>query len=436
MTPNLYRSIWRWHFYAGLFVMPFVLFLSVTGAAYLFKPQIDRWEERAYRALPVEAAVSPVAQVAAARAAFPGARFNAYRLPEAAGDAAMIHLAMGDGSMRDVFVSPGGRVLGSLDADKRITRVIADIHGNLLLGKPGDWLVELAASWAIVMILTGLYLWWPRGRGLAGVVWPRARAGLRDVHAVTGFWVAGLALVMLASGLPWAGAWGSALKAVRGEFGWVKSAQEWKVGAGGLHAEHDHAAMEGMTPLAEPLDRLPAMVAAARAEGLAFPAMIKPPGASSPFGAASADWQVKSEAQNRTLQRTISFDPMTGRETGRTGFADKHVLDRVVGYGISWHEGALFGWVNQLIGVMTAGALITIVVTSFLMWRRRRPSGVLGAPPVPLNPAPARGVAVIVLGLCALLPLLALSLATMLLVEWAVLRRVPATRRWLGLAPA
>jgi uncharacterized iron-regulated membrane protein len=44
----LYRTIWRWHFYAGLFVMPFILILSVTGAIYLFKPQIDRWEERKY----------------------------------------------------------------------------------------------------------------------------------------------------------------------------------------------------------------------------------------------------------------------------------------------------------------------------------------------------------------------------------------------------
>jgi uncharacterized iron-regulated membrane protein len=37
-----YRMIWRWHFYAGLLVMPMVLILSLTGAMYLFKPQIDR----------------------------------------------------------------------------------------------------------------------------------------------------------------------------------------------------------------------------------------------------------------------------------------------------------------------------------------------------------------------------------------------------------
>ena len=55
---GLYRAIWRWHFYAGMFVIPFILLLSVTGAIYLFKPQIDRWEERAYRDLPTGGTVS------------------------------------------------------------------------------------------------------------------------------------------------------------------------------------------------------------------------------------------------------------------------------------------------------------------------------------------------------------------------------------------
>jgi uncharacterized iron-regulated membrane protein len=82
MNPALYRSVWRWHFYAGLFVIPFVLLLSLTGAVYLFKPQTDRWEERAFRDVPAARAASPIAQVRAAQTAFPGARFDSYRLPE------------------------------------------------------------------------------------------------------------------------------------------------------------------------------------------------------------------------------------------------------------------------------------------------------------------------------------------------------------------
>ena len=48
---SLYRTIWRWHFYAGAFVVPMVLVLALTGSIYLFKPQLDRWEERDFHGL-------------------------------------------------------------------------------------------------------------------------------------------------------------------------------------------------------------------------------------------------------------------------------------------------------------------------------------------------------------------------------------------------
>ena len=31
-----YRTLWRWHFYAALFVMPFLVVLAVTGTLYCF----------------------------------------------------------------------------------------------------------------------------------------------------------------------------------------------------------------------------------------------------------------------------------------------------------------------------------------------------------------------------------------------------------------
>ncbi|MBK8272029.1 MAG: PepSY domain-containing protein [Sphingomonadales bacterium] len=31
-STELYRTIWRWHFYAGLFVIPLILILATTGA--------------------------------------------------------------------------------------------------------------------------------------------------------------------------------------------------------------------------------------------------------------------------------------------------------------------------------------------------------------------------------------------------------------------
>jgi uncharacterized iron-regulated membrane protein len=422
--------------------MPLVLVLATTGAIYLFKPQLDRWEERAFSNLSTNGAVSPNAQLAAVMDINPGAQFHSYRLPARDGDAAMIHVGLADGrSMRDVYVSPQGKVLGSIDPESRISATVSRIHGSLLIGKMGDWIVELAACWAIVMILTGLYMWWPRGQGLSGVLWPRLKRGkrlfLRDLHAVTGFWVSGLALVLLTTGLPWASVWGDAFRLVRAELGLVQGAQDWKTGSQAAHAEHDHDAMMKMQSAGIPLVGLADMVGKAKLEKLPHPVLVKPPGAPERFGPPTPmAWTIKSEAQNRPLNRSITFDVATGKEVSRTGFADKHAIDQAVNYGIAWHEGQLFGWINQLVGVVTALGLITLVISGFIMWRRRKPVDALGAPIAPAVPQKIRGVAVIIAVMAILLPLLAISLLALWLFDRLLLPRLPAFALWLGARPA
>lgn len=428
---RLYRTIWRWHFYAGLFVIPFILMLSLTGAIYLFKPQIDAWEESDWRNLPVQNGVSADAQVAAARVAMPGAIVYHYRVPQNSSDAAVVHVGLPGGAMRDIAVSPQGRVVAMVDPEQRWSAWLARLHGSLLAGTVGGLLVELAASWAMVMILTGLYLWWPQGRGLAGVVWPRltrgARTAWRDAHAVIGFWVSGLALVLLLTGLPWTDAWATGFRALRAELGWTAGAQTWKGGVD-LHAHHDHRAVAAPQVHMQSASKIgfDDIVLRARNETLPAPVVILPPGAPAMHGPPNGtQWTLTSHAQNRTLIRRVSYDPTTGLEVARSGFADKHVIDRVINIGIAWHEGALFGRINQAIGVVTALMLMALAVSGLVMWRRRRPDGALGAPPAPSDPARLRGVAAIILLLAALLPMLAASLILLWLFDRLLLPRLP-----------
>ena len=142
-------------------------------------------------------------------------------------------------------------------------------------------------------------------------------------------------------------------------------------------------------------------------------------------------WKASSQAQNRPLREDIWINT-DGSIQKQSGFADKKLLDRAIGVGIAAHEGYLFGWFNLLLGVLTCLGLILISVSGFVLWRKRKPNAVLGAPPA----MPTRvGFAVVAttIGLALLLPLMAISLVALLIVEFVVLRRVVNVRNWLGL---
>lgn len=53
---------------------------------------------------------------------------------------------------------------------------------------------------------------------------------------------------------------------------------------------------------------------------------------------------------------------------------------KLVESGIALHEGRLFGWVNQALGLMTCLGLMGLIGTSFVMWRKRAPKGTFAAP--------------------------------------------------------
>jgi uncharacterized iron-regulated membrane protein len=452
-----YGVIWRWHFYAGLFCIPFVLLLSITGAVYLFKPQVEAGLNQPYDHLELTGQrATAAAQVAAALAAVPGAKLNSYELPQSPQSAVHILVGSGEHKIR-VYVHPETlQILKIEDEDWRLMPLMHRLHGNLLLGDRGSNLVELAASWAIVMFITGLYLWWPRGKGLAGIAYPRLdrskRVFWRDLHAVTGVWISFFVLFLLISGLPWAKSWGGLLKEVR-QIGVTKAVQQdWTTGRSSElaerklmntpaatdehaeHAAHQHANnAEHHLPDYSALDRL---ITTVQPLNLVPPVMVSPPSKKLPAwaGGSATDWTARSETQNRPLRVNLVLDAESGAIKSRKNFSDKPLLDRIIGYGVAAHEGQLFGWFNQLLGVVTALGLLLLIASAVVLWWRRRLPGTLGAPkPNQAPPKLAYGLVGILVALGVLLPFLGITMVIVLLVERWVLRRIPATRNFLGL---
>jgi uncharacterized iron-regulated membrane protein len=452
-SRRVYRAVWRWHFYAGIFCIPLVIWLACTGSIYLFKPQIERWLDRPYDHLALHGPqATPEAVANAAMDAVPGSSLHYYELPPSGDAAARVIVGVGKEEYR-VYVHPQTlQILKVISEDKRPMRIIFRLHGELLAGDWGSRVVELAASWAIVLIASGLFLWWPRQtEKLAGVLWIRMRKGKRifwrDLHAVTGVWVSAFALFLLLTGLPWAKSWGAYFRTIRAVTGTAVARQDWTTGrsselaereamnrnsmagATGEHAEHMGHVMHRMTSMNayEPLNRL---VPAAAELHLTYPVQIMP--------AMSGDhpWTVKSDAQNRPLRTVVTMDPATASIVSREDFNQKHIIDRIMGVGIAAHEGQLFGLMNQLISLATAMGLVLLSVSAVVLWWRRRSVGVLGAPLPTQRPRWTFALIAVIVALALYLPAMAVSLATVILMERLLLSRIPSVSRWLGLVPA
>jgi uncharacterized iron-regulated membrane protein len=364
----------------------------------------------------------------AALAAVPGSKLAGVVLREAPDEAVRVLVADKAGRTR-VYLHPDTlKILKTVPEEGRFERLAAHLHGELLSGNIGSIIVELAASWAIVMVLTGLYLWWPRtARGLAGVLYPRAgKTFWRDLHAVTGIWVSGFILFLLVTGLPWAFVWGGALKQVRAMTAPAAIQADWATSSSQEHAEHMHQDMmaSGRQTQDAPLDTI---VQRAESLGLAGPVILTPPGKDNV-------WWARSNAQNRPQRRDVALSRMTGEPVRTQTFGQKPLLDQIIGVGTAAHEGQLFGPLNQVLGLLTALGLITLSVSAFVMWRKRAPDGVLGAPPVAPDARVGVGLAAIMLVAAVLLPVLGASLIVLALLERLILIRLPSVRHWLGLA--
>jgi len=406
MASITYRGLWRWHFHAGLFCIPFVIVLALTGSIYLFKPQIDALADRGVDSLIVTGQrASGEAQIAAAIASLPGSKLFVFEIPREPDDAVRVHVYSPDGTGRIVYVHPETlAILKSVAHTSRLTEIVRMIHADLMAGRPGAIAIELAACWALIMLGTGIFLWWPReARGLAGVVYPRVRAGRRvfwrDLHAVTGIWVSAFAMFLLITALPWTTVWGGGLTKARALMTTEK--QSWGSSPADEHAAHAREAAERAVASPVTLDGIIARVAPL---GLAPPVRVYLPNERAPY------WRVRAETQNRPLVRELELDANSGAVLSDKGFDGKPTLDRVIGVGIAAHEGQLFGIANQMLGLATALGLITMCVSAVILWWRRRP-GAFGVPAPRVEGFTIRPpLAVLIVCLGVLLPLLGASL--------------------------
>jgi uncharacterized iron-regulated membrane protein len=437
-TSSLYRAIWRWHFFAGLIAIPFMLLLALTGGTYLFKDEIDNTLFGYRNIVPVGAAVlAPEALVAAATQVVPGGTASIYRDPPRADASAIVTLGAEAGDVK-VFVDPyTAKVLDQVAADQEFSWVMKKIHSLEYFGTTLNRVIEAMGGFAIVLIVSGIYLWWPRNRpgGVITIRWqPGRRALWRDLHAVTGAYVGAVMLLLAVTGMPWSGIWGGQVNAWATQLGLGYPPGAWdNVPVSDQHLNHvveeagwtvENAPVPESTPApaAQPISLSQAVEIVRRqkiAPGfeLALPA--------TPDGVYSATIFPDDLDQ----QRILHIDQYSGEPLVDLGFADYRPVAQAIEWGINVHQGQEWGRFNQLLMAATCLAIILMSVSAIAMWWKRRPKGRVGVPPFPSDKRVYTGLWLAALAVGVLFPVTGLAILLMLAVDWLVIRWIPPLRR-------
>jgi uncharacterized iron-regulated membrane protein len=451
MHPNVNgfrQRLWRWHFFAGIIICPFLILISITGSIYLFKAELEHWEEQRINARSAHnAAVTvkePIGEAALLEnliAEYPAATLVRITLAKK-GDSTVefdilpkliMHHAKGESEHAHhdapntekltIWVDRySGEILEVKVSEDRFLNIVKKLHSELLLGNLASYIVELVASWAIVLLISGTILWLYKGysNGRRMEVKPskqiftpqlkiNGRFNFRAVHAVVGLYISIPLMLMLLTGLPWTQLWGNSFKELKEFAGWSEPKQEWFVTLKSGKPELPEDTLweisdnqKGMVSQSwgdseQSAYTLTDIASKLEVRTLEHPIYISPPKPD------NGVWTVRSMPPDRSKRVTLHFDQFSAQQILRIGFEDHHPVQRVVSHGISLHEGALFGTLNKVFVLITALSTITLCVLGLMTWLKRRTANSLGIPRKVDQNLPAKWLIIILL-LCLFLP--------------------------------
>lgn len=208
-TVFLRRACFQIHLWIGLAIGLYVVMLSLTGSALVFRRELDRAFSPARPAFDKTARIqSPEELTAAARRAYPGFAVEEVGPVQRRTPVVQIGLRRDGETIDRVFHAYTGEDLGDpFPWSAQALLWVVDLHNDLLMveDRRGRFWNGVGSILTTLLCLTGAIVWWPGiaswRRGLSvkrGSAWPRFNF---DLHSAVGFWSLALIAMWGVSGI-------------------------------------------------------------------------------------------------------------------------------------------------------------------------------------------------------------------------------------------
>ncbi len=370
------------HLWLGLGSGIIVFIVAVTGCLYAFEEELQDLFDRESRFVNVpEAAagtlkIGPAAAFAATREELgPGYAMFLIRFadPERTHQVWARDLEDPDGWI-EAYVHPySGELLGHFVYHDTFWSTIVHLHTSLLLPweETGRTIVGVATIIFVVLLVTGLVLWFPANRKVfASKKGRRSRFGITwgispkrlyyDLHSVAGFYVSWVAVFIALTGLIMSFSWME-----RGVY-WLASGGEKVPAAAALTSTRPSAGEDAVSAL----DTIYADAVALYPEAYAL-RLHEPAG---PEEAVAAYVYLDAGTYYRHVE--LLYDQYTGKQMLSQGFEDGNAGEQLLRMNYDIHTGAILGLPGRILAFLAslfvASLPVTGVVVWYPRWRRKR----------------------------------------------------------------
>ena len=162
------RVLFQVHRWVGLIAGVYVLVISVTGAALVFRIDLQRaMHPHLFTPRTAGALADPVTIMESVSRAYPGHSLSGVDAPTTARPTYLAYVTT-PGQFATVLIDPvSAEVLGELPENSMV-RTLQDLHYDLLAGRTGRTVNGVGAAAVLVMGITGACIWWPGRRRGAG----------------------------------------------------------------------------------------------------------------------------------------------------------------------------------------------------------------------------------------------------------------------------
>ncbi|PRY43047.1 putative iron-regulated membrane protein [Spirosoma oryzae] len=360
------------HLWLGLISGLVVFIVALTGSLLVFREELEPLTDPRFFMVSPPAAghrQSLDALVETISTTFPDKKISRV-IRESAADRTVVVELKQSKKAKDILavaLNPyTGEIVATRQEQDAFFPTVLRLHRYLCLGETGKVITGISCSLFLIIMLTGLVLWWPNRKNCSQrfrIKWNASAKRLTwDVHAVVGFYVLPFIFLIAATGLIWSYKWVNNLLFLAFD-GKPQVKREAPV----------NLSAAGMTTMGR-LER----VYVQTNQRLPHPGrftLIFPETDSLSLTVSKVD----ETAAVSNVVDMLYFDYRTGQSTGQQlysettrGFKARRLIFPI-------HTGSLLGWPTKLIALLVAILTTTLPLTGFYIWwgKRNKPKRVV-----------------------------------------------------------